>query len=57
MPTPLNPLQAMLLNTRVHDARHLRRAKGDCVLSFALSCYGQEAEVLVLVHDHAGQIS
>lgn len=29
--------------------------KGDCVLSFALSCHDQEAEVLVLVHDHAGR--
>jgi hypothetical protein len=53
MLTPLNPLQAMLLDVRVHDARHLRRAEGDCVLSFALSYHDQEAEVLVLVHDHA----
>jgi len=28
----------------------------DCVLSFALSDHGQEAEVLVLVHDHANRI-
>jgi hypothetical protein len=53
IPTPPNPLQAILLDVRVHDARHLRRAKGDCVLLFALSCHDQEAEVLVLVHDHA----
>jgi hypothetical protein len=36
---------------------HLRRPEGGCVLSFALSCHDQEAEVLVLVHDHAGRIS
>jgi hypothetical protein len=46
-----------LLDARVHDARHLRRPEGDCVLSFVLSCHDQEAEVLVLVHDHAGPIS
>jgi hypothetical protein len=52
-----NLLQTMLLDARVHDARHLRCPEGGCVLSFALSCHDQEAEVLVLVHDHAGRIS
>lgn len=47
----------MLLDARVHDARHLRRPERGCVLPFALSCHDQEAEVLVLVHDHAGRIS
>ena len=46
-----------LLDTRVHDARHLLRLKGDYVLSFVLSCYDQDVEVLVLVHGHAGRIS
>ncbi len=50
-------LQTMLLDARVHDARHLRRPERGCVLPFALSCHDQEAEVLVLVHDHAGRIS
>jgi hypothetical protein len=46
-----------LLDARVHDARHLLRLEGDCVLSFVLSCHGQEVEVLVLVHGHTGRIS
>jgi hypothetical protein len=50
-------LQIMLLDARVHDARHLTRPEGGCVLPFALFCHDQEAEVLVLVHDHAGRIS
>jgi hypothetical protein len=36
---------------------YLRRYKGGYILLFALSCYNQEAEVLVLVHDYTGQIS
>jgi hypothetical protein len=55
MPEPL--ADNILLGTRVHNARHLLRLKGDCVLLFALSRYDQEAEVLVLVHDHTGRIS
>ena len=51
------PADNALLDTRVHDARHLLRLEGDFVLSFALSCHDQKAEVLVLVHDHAGRIS
>jgi hypothetical protein len=47
----------MLLDARVHDARHLRRPEGGYVLSFDLSCHEEEVEVLVLVHDHAGRIS
>ena len=58
IPTPFKPLvDNTLLDVRVHNARHLQRPKGDYVLLFALSCYNQEAEVLVLVHDHAGRIS
>jgi hypothetical protein len=58
IPTPPKPpADNTLLDARVHDARHLRRPEGDCVLLFALSCHDQEAEVLVLVHDHAGRIS
>ena len=55
--TPKPPADNTLLDARVHDARHLRRPEGDCVLLLALSCHDQEAEVLVLVHDHAGRIS
>ena len=51
------PADNALLDARMHDTRHLLRLKGDCVLSFALSCHDQEAEVLVLVHNHAGRIS
>jgi hypothetical protein len=36
---------------------HLRCPEGGCELSFALSRRDQEAEVLVLVHDHASRIS
>ena len=55
MPEP--PADNALLDPRVHDARHLLRLEGDCVLSFAFFYHDQEAEVLVLVHDHAGRIS
>lgn len=55
MPKP--PADNALLDARVHDARHLLRLEGDCVLSFVLSYYNQEAEVLVLVHDLADRIS
>jgi hypothetical protein len=51
------PLQTMLLDARVYDARHLQRPEGGCMLSFALSCHDREAEVLVLVHDYASRIS
>jgi hypothetical protein len=54
---PELPPDNALLDARVHDARYLLRLEGDCVLLFALSCHDQEAEVLVLVHDHAGRIS
>jgi hypothetical protein len=47
----------MLLNARVYDARYLRRPERGYMLLFALSYYNQEAEVFVLVHDHAGRIS
>jgi hypothetical protein len=57
MPIPPNPLKIMLLDARVHDTRYLRHRKGGYLLLFALSCYNQEAEVLVLVHDYAGRIS
>jgi hypothetical protein len=57
IPTSPIPLQTMLLDARVHDARHLRRREGGCVLSFALSCHEEEAEVLLLIHDYAGRIS
>jgi hypothetical protein len=54
IPTPPKPpADNTLLDARVHNARHLQRPKGDCVLLFALSYHDQEAEVLVLVHDYA----
>src|SRR5450432_3946732 len=46
--TPRTPTENALLDARVYDARHLRHPEGDCMLSFALSCRDQEAEVLVL---------
>ena len=49
IPTPPKPPAENTRDARVHDARHLRRPKGDCVLLFALSCHDQEAEVLGLV--------
>jgi hypothetical protein len=55
MPEP--PADNALLDTRVYNARHLLRLKGDFVLLFALFCHDQEAEVLVLVYDYAGRIS
>lgn len=51
--TPARLADNALIDVRVHDARHLRRLEGDCVLLFALSCHGHEVEVLVVVHDHA----
>lgn len=57
LPTPEPSADNALLDAKVHDARHLLRLKGDYVLSFVISCHNQEAEVLVLVQDHAGRIS
>ena len=47
----------MLLDARVHNARHLRRPEGGCMLLFALSRRDQGAEVLILVHDYTGRIN
>jgi hypothetical protein len=48
-----NPADNTLLSARMHNARHLLRHEGGYVLSFALSDDDQEAEGLILVHDHA----
>jgi hypothetical protein len=55
MPEPL--ADNILLDTRVHNASICCALKEIVLLLFALSRHDQEAEVLVLVHDHTGRIS